>query len=209
MNFRDEYEAQQQKAMARLSKSHNQLALVSSIEEGMKAQSQLRKLQKVGAGKGAGAQNSSINDSQDAAATADGGNPAAPTGSNSGGTQTNNNNNANHSSSSHPVTNGQAPAPGSSSHANNATPSASANNPLLAGASSSNPSHVGPSPAKISRTDSAGDNSSNTSGFSEEVTEVELVFKPHPDMIKSTGDVGSHNQTRYIKTTANASVSFT
>jgi len=38
--FRDEYEAQQQKAMARLSKSHNQLALATSIEEGMKAQAQ-------------------------------------------------------------------------------------------------------------------------------------------------------------------------
>jgi hypothetical protein len=44
--IRDEYEAQQQKAMARLSKSHNQSALATSIEEGMKAQSQQRKLAK-------------------------------------------------------------------------------------------------------------------------------------------------------------------
>lgn len=41
--FRDEYEAQQQKALASLSKSHNQLALATSIEEGMKAQFQMRK----------------------------------------------------------------------------------------------------------------------------------------------------------------------
>lgn len=40
---RDEYEAQQQKALASLSKSHNQLALATSIEEGMKAQFQMRK----------------------------------------------------------------------------------------------------------------------------------------------------------------------
>jgi len=43
MSHRDEYEQQQQLAMAKLSKSHNQLALVTSIEEGLKLQSQLRK----------------------------------------------------------------------------------------------------------------------------------------------------------------------
>jgi len=41
--------------------------------------------------------------------------------------------------------------------------------------------------------------------YSEEVTEVELVFKPHPDMIAPNGTAQTaQNQTRYIKTTANA-----
>lgn len=91
-----------------------------------------------------------------------------------------------------------------------------------------------PPKSGASRTNSIGDNSSNTSGkinqvtnkkvyvcictylfllYVDEVTEVELVFKPHPDMIPSSSGGGGQDfpqvsqlQTRFIKTSANASV---
>ena len=50
--FRDEYEAQQQKAMAKLSKSHNQLALSSSVEEALKQQALRNKAKLMAGGKG-------------------------------------------------------------------------------------------------------------------------------------------------------------
>ncbi|CAG7832210.1 unnamed protein product [Allacma fusca] len=188
---RDEYEAQQQKAMARLSKTHNLVSLTSSIEEGMKAQSQQRKALKP---TGKTVANSSINEAPEGvAATADG-NASAPVGGIIHPPTAGGNLNPPHS----PLVNGQAPC--------NPHPSASTLLAPTAGVpSSSNPSHLGPSPAKVSRTDSAGGDSSNTSGFSEEVTEVELVFKPHPDMLGSSPQ-GNQYQTRFIKTTANASV---
>jgi hypothetical protein len=159
--------------MARLSKSHNQLALASSIEEGMKAQSQQRKPKLPGKG-GVGTNNGDGDVGVDSNGA---GNPNAtePDGATNGGGM---------NPASHTLSNASASqlnllgnvVPGGSS---TGPPTSiglglglSATVPLLIGAgvglgltpSNSNPSHVGPSPAKVSRTDSVGGDSSNTSG---------------------------------------------
>jgi len=125
--------------MARLSKSHNQLALASSIEEGMKAQSNNQK-KPTKPGKGAQGTNAETSDAQES---------TLPIGQN--------------------ATNGTPPT-SQMSIAPTPTPPGT-QQPMGGGISglgfntpsNSNPSQVVPSPAKISRTDSAGDNSSNTS----------------------------------------------
>lgn len=137
--------------MARLSKSHNQLALASSIEEGLKAQSQQRKPTKP-PGKGSGQPQTSDQqqDNGDAItinetlSTATNGQQPQQTTANSLMNMSSN------SLTQHQVT--------SNNNGAAAAAVAAAGIGVVIGTS-------GPSPAKISRTDSVGgENSSNTSG---------------------------------------------
>ncbi|OXA50555.1 E3 ubiquitin-protein ligase RING2 [Folsomia candida] len=191
---REEYEAQQQKAIARLGKSHNQLALATSIEEGMKAQqSHNRKIAKATKNCG-GAGNNNNN-----------GDVLPPiTDSPTGGVVVGNGGVGNSTPlDGLTLLNNVIIEPSDGASAAHGAPSNS-NNGMGGG------SGIIPPKSGASRTNSIGDNSSNTS---DEVTEVELVFKPHPDMIPSSSGGGGQDfpqvsqlQTRFIKTSANASV---
>jgi len=149
--------------MARLSKSHNQLALATSIEEGMKAQSQQRKLAKphtnkhgateatpadgngtsaVDGGPNVPGNAPGLNTQQGVTAPVAGGTPSEPTATNTGG------------ATSHPSTATVPPAP-------------NASNGLGAGvAGTGHSSQQLLAPKSVAgRSDStAGENSSNTSG---------------------------------------------
>ena len=170
--------------MARLSKSHNQLALASSIEEGMKAQSQQRKPKLPGKG-GLGANNGDGDGTLGIDSNGDPGNPmnSELDGTTNGGGLNPASHTLSNASASHLNPLGNIIPGGSSS----GPPTSiglglglSANIPMLIGAgiglgltpTNSNPSHVGPSPAKVSRTDSVGGDSSNTSGKSYELLNI-------------------------------------
>ncbi|ODM87239.1 E3 ubiquitin-protein ligase RING2 [Orchesella cincta] len=182
---RDEYEAQQQKALASLSKSHNQLALATSIEEGMKAQSQNRKaIAKANAKSNQDGTESIAESANNQGVPATPGIPASATPSEDANT-----------TRVQPTAAGPSQTPPT-----NGTPTSVVN----AGASK-----------PPTKPESIGDNSSNTSAVSDEITEVELVFKPHPAMQASTSEKAAaaaaslrtdHIQTRFIKTSGNATV---
>uniref|UniRef100_A0A8V0X9J1 RING-type E3 ubiquitin transferase n=1 Tax=Gallus gallus TaxID=9031 RepID=A0A8V0X9J1_CHICK len=145
---RDEYEAHQDRVLAKLSRLHNQQALSSSIEEGLKMQAmhraqRVRKLH-------AESDNATFSGGED-----------------------------NCDSRSHLST-------------------------------ASAPSHpeAGPSHRKRSRaSDDSGpevdpETAAENPGADGGGSEIELVFRPHPLLV----DKGEYSQTRYVKTTANATV---
>lgn len=143
---RDEYEAHQEKVLQRLNKHHNQQALTSSIEEGLKLQAINR------------AQRVRKRSSDDPAGTGGPGTPGS-TGQPSAGEGGSNTGRKRQKTSSDPE-----------------------------------------SDASENTLDSTGEATAETS---EPLNEIELVFKPHP---KDHDPETVAQQTRYIKTTANASV---
>ncbi|XP_078686135.1 E3 ubiquitin-protein ligase RING2-like isoform X4 [Branchiostoma floridae x Branchiostoma belcheri] len=161
---RDEYEAHQERVLARLNKHHNQQALSSSIEEGLKLQA-LNRAQRVRK------------------------HLEEPSGGDLGQPR------------KRPKTGSDESGPEQETHNSGGENFCDPPEPL-------NEVELVFKPHPNNHEDS--EHGSQTSGWQptsvpptpEAVNEIELVFKPHPSPTASKAD----NQTRYIKTTANATV---
>ncbi|KOX79684.1 E3 ubiquitin-protein ligase RING2-A [Melipona quadrifasciata] len=197
---RDEYEAHQERVLEKLSKSHSQVALVNSITEGIKLQSQNRSQRsRKNANESENASNAtSYNNSQNASA------PATPNPTNA----------ANQSDSSQSTTGPLNNSSGGTTSRNSTTPSP-------------NPANQIPKPPKRQKSLQNSENDSSSAeaetgggdsmvdtegeGPSEPLmlNEIELVFKPHPTEMAGDNSLIKalkENSIRYIKTTANATV---
>ncbi|XP_050592718.1 E3 ubiquitin-protein ligase RING1 [Bombus affinis] len=197
---RDEYEAHQERVLAKLNKSHSQAALVNSITEGIKLQSQNRSQRsRKNANESENASNAtSYNNSQNASA------PATPNATNA----------ANQSDSSQSTTGPLNNSSGGTTSRNSTTPSP-------------NPANQIPKPPKRQKSLQNSENDSSSAeaetgggdsmvdtegeGPSEPLmlNEIELVFKPHPTEMAGDNSLIKalkENSIRYIKTTANATV---
>ncbi|XP_046424315.1 E3 ubiquitin-protein ligase RING1-like [Neodiprion fabricii] len=220
---RDEYEAHQERVLAKLNKSHSQAALVNSITEGIKLQSQNRPQRS----------RKNANEPENANGTA-----SYTAGNTSGRTTPNPTANmANQSDSSQGPTgipNNNAlmvNVISNSQNHQNSTNSVSqpASSPAVSGTTSRNSTTPSPKPAKRqksqqnSENDSAGSSVEVETGGGESMVdtegegpgeplmlnEIELVFKPHPtEMAEDNSLIKAlkENSIRYIKTTANATV---
>ncbi|XP_048523737.1 E3 ubiquitin-protein ligase RING1 [Dendroctonus ponderosae] len=199
---RDEYEAHQEKVMAKLNEFHSREAFVQSINEGIKLQSQNR------APRGRKPNETVTSE------------PQVETGTAAGTTENVNNN----QTPSVPVANANPPNT-TASTGQNATP----NSPAPSGRSTpcDPPSPVSSSVSSLKRrpksamTSERSEESDSTAqteqtdtdgeGPSEPHTlnEIELVFKPHPTEMSGDNPLVKalkENSIRYIKTTANATV---
>ncbi|XP_063534203.1 E3 ubiquitin-protein ligase RING1 [Cydia strobilella] len=196
---RDEYEAHQERVLAKLNMSHSQASLVNSITEGIKLQSQNRpqRSRKAGAD-----DNSSLSNSNGASDAQNGSSSSAP--KDGTATSTGNPTPPGQSTSNPPsVRSTPSPVPSNiSSISKNTSITKRAKSVLTSERSEESESSDG-------RTE--GENSMDTEGEGEPLNpnEIELVFKPHPT--EMTGDnqlmrALRDSSVRYIKTTANASV---
>ncbi|XP_012262554.2 E3 ubiquitin-protein ligase RING1-like isoform X1 [Athalia rosae] len=227
---RDEYEAHQERALAKLNESHSQAAMVSSITEGIKIQSQNRPQRS----------RKNANDPENVNST-----PLL-------------NNTANTSGRTTPITptisaiqsdSSQGPM-GTINNSNglgnvvyntnqlnsNHSVSQPASSPAVSGTTSRNSTTPSPNPAnqipkaakrlkslQNSENDSAGSSAEAETGGGESMVdtegegpseplmlnEIELVFKPHPTEMPNDNSLIKalkENSIRYIKTTANATV---
>ncbi|XP_015590894.1 E3 ubiquitin-protein ligase RING1 [Cephus cinctus] len=223
---RDEYEAHQERVLAKLNKSHSQAALVNSITEGIKLQSQNRpQRSRKNANESENASNAtSYNNTP---------NPSAPTTPNPAA------NAANQSDSSQSATgplnnSGGASNNNNSNSQNSNSVSQPASSPAVSGTTSRNSTTPSPNPAnqipKPPKRQKSLQNSENDSSSAEAETgggdsmvdtegegpseplmlnEIELVFKPHPTEMAGDNSLIKalkENSIRYIKTTANATV---
>lgn len=209
---RDEYEAHQERVLAKFNQSHSQAALVNSINEGIKLQSQNRP------------QRSNKKQMDDA------GGEILPSRSDLAGPTTNGTNPARNGVNGNPTDGNRET---SSSSVGESTRQAS-NPPSVRSTPSPDPSHTSYG-SKLKRARSVMTNSERSEGESESASEmdgrteendsnndtegegtselgmndeIELVFKPHPT--EMAGDNAlmkalKENSMRYIKTTANAS----
>ncbi|XP_038211699.1 E3 ubiquitin-protein ligase RING1 [Zerene cesonia] len=198
---RDEYEAHQERVLAKINMSHSQASLVNSITEGIKLQSQnrpqrSRKNQEENSNNNSNASNSNGNvdtaqngsTSTNREGSASTGNPTPPG-----------------QSTSNPASVRSTPSPvpsNLSSVSKNTSTTKRAKSVLTSERSEESESSDG-------RTE--GENSMDTEGEGEVLNpnEIELVFKPHPT--EMTGDnqlmrALRDSSVRYLKTTANASV---
>lgn len=221
---RDEYEAHQERVLAKLSKSHSQAALVNSITEGIKLQSQNRpQRSRKNANELENPSNvASYNNTPNVSA------PATPTpGVNA----------ANQSDSSQSATgplNSNTPAINNSSSQNSNSVSQPASSPAISGSTSRNSTTPSPNPTnqipKLAKRPASKSlqNSENDSSSAEAETpggesmldtegegpseplmlnEIELVFKPHPTEMAGDNSLIKalkENSIRYIKTPAHA-----
>lgn len=200
---RDEYEAHQERVLAKLSMSQSQVSLVNSITEGIKLQSQnrpqrSRKTLEENPNNPPSANGNTETPAQNGSngttsapkdGTSSTGNPAPPSGQ----------------STSNPASVRSTPSPvpsNLSSVSKNTSTTKRAKSILTSERSEESESSDG-------RTE--GENSMDTEGEGEPLNpnEIELVFKPHPT--EMTGDnqlmrALRDSSVRYLKTTANASV---
>ncbi|KAJ8986170.1 hypothetical protein NQ317_005644 [Molorchus minor] len=214
---RDEYEAHQERVLAKLNKSHSREALVQSIKEGIKIQSQNRP------NRGRKTNETAISENQDENA------------SNVANMANTNESTSQQSSSNPPQTSAGTP----TSNASTSTPASTSltapvntnvPSPAPSGRStpSQPPSPVSSSVSSISKSLGKRPKSVMTSERSEEsesteqtdtegegpsepmtLNEIELVFKPHPTEMSGDNPLVKalkENSIRYIKTTANATV---
>ncbi|XP_046410083.1 E3 ubiquitin-protein ligase RING1-like isoform X1 [Neodiprion virginianus] len=227
---RDEYEAHQERVLAKLNKSHSQAALVNSITEGIKLQSQNRpQRSRKNANEPENPNGTTLNNT--GANTSGRTTPVTPM------------NPANQSDSSQgPIGNinnsnglGNVISNPNQQNSNN-TVSQPASSPAVSGTTSRNsttpspnPSNQIPKPAKRqkslqnSENDSAGSSIEAETGGGDSMVdtegegpseplmlnEIELVFKPHPTEMAGDNSLVKalkENSVRYIKTTANATV---
>lgn len=195
---RDEYEAHQERVLAKLNKSHSQAALVNSINEGIKIQSQnrpnrSRKNNETDRGAGESTENVAVapNEiSNTSNVSVLNNSTAAPV-----------NNNLNSPAPSGRSTPSQPPSPVSSSVSS--VSKSVGKRPKSA--VTSERSEESESSERTEQTDTEGE------GPSEPMTlnEIELVFKPHPTEMSGDNPLVKalkENSIRYIKTTANATV---
>ncbi|XP_066587736.1 E3 ubiquitin-protein ligase RING1 [Prorops nasuta] len=218
---RDEYEAHQERVLAKLNKSHSQAALVNSITEGIKLQSQNRTQRA----------KKNANESENASNTASYNNTpnvSAPT------TPNPSLNIANQSDSSQGATALNSSSGVNVNSQNSNSVSQPASSPAISGTTSRNSTTPSPNPAnqisrpnkrpktlQTSENDSSsaeaetggGDSMVDTEGEGPSeplmLNEIELVFKPHPTEMAGDNSLIKalkENSIRYIKTTANATV---
>ncbi|XP_034937197.1 E3 ubiquitin-protein ligase RING1 isoform X1 [Chelonus insularis] len=231
---RDEYEAHQERVLAKLNKSHSQAALVNSITEGIKLQSQNRpQRSRKNANESENSNNATAyNNTSNASAPAtpnSSGNVANQSDSSQGATALNNNINNNNNNN---INNNTGGTNSNSMNCNNI--SQPANSPAVSGTTSRNSTTPSPNPAnqiqKPPKRQKSLQNSENDSSSAEAETgggdsmvdtegegpseplmlnEIELVFKPHPTEMAGDNSLIKalkENSIRYIKTTANATV---
>lgn len=198
---RDEYEAHQERVLAKLNNSHSHTALVNSIAEGIKLQNQNRPQRS----------RKNANEPENASNTTTQSNVAANTSGRT--TPITPVNPANQSDSSQ----------GATANIINRTTSRNSTTP------SPNPANQVPKPPKRqkslqnSENDSAGSSAEAETGGGDSMVdtegegpseplmlnEIELVFKPHPTEMAGDNSLIKalkENSIRYIKTTANATV---
>ncbi|KAG5886169.1 hypothetical protein JTB14_024849 [Gonioctena quinquepunctata] len=217
---RDEYEAHQERVLAKLNKSHSREALVQSIKEGIKIQSQNRP------NRGRKTNETTNNETQDENASSVANNagematqqetsstPQAPSippvsttstlpsNTNNVPPPTNNTTSAPSPSPSGRSTPSQPPSPVSSSVSSISKSMGKRPKSVL----TSERSEESESSERTEQTDTEGE------GTSEPMTlnEIELVFKPHPTEMSGDNPLVKalkENSIRYIKTTANATV---
>lgn len=215
---RDEYEAHQERVLAKFNQSHSQQALVHSINEGIKLQSQNRPNRK----------QKSENDLTAAAAAATNASPASaapvvaanaaqPAVANANGTAPEA---VNREGSSNSQAGGESIPPSSNPPSVRSTPSPVPSNVSSASKAKRARSVLTSEKSEESESNSEMDgrteeNDSNLDtegeGNSEHGSdEIELVFKPHPTEMAGDNPLLKalkENSVRYIKTTSNATVS--
>ncbi|RZC27661.1 E3 ubiquitin-protein ligase RING1 [Asbolus verrucosus] len=204
---RDEYEAHQEKVLAKLNKSHSQAALVNSITEGIKIQSQNRP------------NRSRKNNEVERNNENQGENSVAQQNDNSvsnNAINTGNNSSVSNTAIQPPtgiVNNVSSPAPSGRSTPSQPPSPVSSNVSSISKSIGKRPkstltserSEESESSERTEQTDTEGE------GPSEPMTlnEIELVFKPHPTEMSGDNPLVKalkENSIRYIKTTANATV---
>lgn len=196
---RDEYEAHQEKVLAKFNQSHSQQALVNSITEGIKLQSQNRP-QKSRKKQDEGMPNSHSNHNN-------------PTNSQNG--DSGNRENSSHSQgesarqSSNPPSarSTPSPVPSNSSSLHKVKRSRSVLTSEKSDDSESNSEMDGRTEENDSNAETEGDANSEIGT----VDDIEMVFKPHPTEMPPDHPVIKalkENTSRYIKTTANATSKF-
>ncbi|KAF2880601.1 hypothetical protein ILUMI_25565 [Ignelater luminosus] len=216
---RDEYEAHQERVLAKLNKSHSQAALVNSITEGIKLQNQnrpnrSRKNNEEQRGEAAGesrpnSENTSTENTQNAPSNTTN-ITASTTSTTTPPTTSTTTTNAN----PNPNPGLPSPAPQSGRSTPSQPPSPVSSNVSSISKSlgkrpksnlTSERSEESESSERTEQTDTEGE------GPSEPMTlnEIELVFKPHPTEMAGDNQLVKalkENSIRYIKTTANATV---
>ncbi|KAL7290157.1 E3 ubiquitin-protein ligase RING1-like [Trichogramma pretiosum] len=204
---RVDYEAHQEEVLARLNNSHSQAALVNSITEGIKLQSQNRpqRNRKKDISSSPAELMSAANSANASIAS---GSAATATGSSSNQNDSlqNGKDQTNNGTSAQPAPS-PSPAPSAATSRNSTTPSPvpSISTRFSKRLKSSHTSENETSSADIESMDTESD----TSNEPLTENEIELIFKPHPNemtgenpLIKALKD----ETIRYLKTTANASV---
>ncbi|CAG9856945.1 unnamed protein product [Phyllotreta striolata] len=218
---RDEYEAHQERVLAKLNKSHSREALMNSIKEGIKVQSQSRPNR-----------GRKVNDASVAVETEDVGGGVGGVGGGGGGggenlapssnasvqpaTINNNGNNSLSQQQQSQVASGATLSPSASGRSTPSQPPS----PVSSSVSSISKS-MGKRPKSVltsERSEESENSSERTEqtdtegeGPSEPLTlnEIELVFKPHPTEMSGENPLVKalkENSIRYIKTTGNATV---
>lgn len=200
---RDEYEAHQERVLAKFNQSHSQAALVNSITVGIKMQSQNRPHRA----------NKKGNEAEPGTGTGTNANGGSALGVDQAGSSTgtnNNNNNSNAGLHSNPasVRSTPSPVPSNNSYGSKLKRSRSVLTSERSEESESNSEmdcRTTERDDDESNAETEGDGNSDA-GMSDE---IELVFKPHP--VEMAGDqqllrVLKENCVRYIKTTSNATV---
>ncbi|XP_012251761.1 E3 ubiquitin-protein ligase RING1 [Athalia rosae] len=225
---RDEYEAHQERVLAKLNKSHSQAALVNSITEGIKLQSQNRPQRS--------RKNANESENANGASSYSAGNTSGRTtpnpsanlanqsDSSQGATGTTNitlltnviNNNQNQQNSNSVSQPASSPAVSGTTSRNSTTPSPNPINQIpkppkrqKSLQNSENDSAGSSVEAETGGGDSMVDTEGEGPGEPLMLNEIELVFKPHPtEMAEDNSLIKAlkENSIRYIKTTANATV---
>lgn len=199
---RDEYEAHQEKVLAKFNKSHSQQAIVNSITEGIKLQSQNRPQRTSKKGGDEPNNNSSSTGQQNGDSGARELMSSNSQGSSHGGDSTR--------QSSNPPSARSTPSPVPSNVSSSASKPKRPQSIMTSEKSEdseSNSEMDAQTEGADSYIDTEGDGNSESGGSDE----IELVFKPHPTemsgdniLMKALKD----NTVRYIKTTANATGKF-
>ncbi|KAJ8957348.1 hypothetical protein NQ318_004827 [Aromia moschata] len=218
---RDEYEAHQERVLAKLNTSHSRERLVQSIKEGIKIQSQNRP------NRGRKTNETVISENQDENAS----NVANMANASESTSQQGSSNPPPPPNSNPPASNASTSTPASSSVTAPINTSAPSPSPSGRSTPSQPPSPVSSSVSSISKSLGKRPKSAMTSERSEEsesserteqtdtegegpsepmtLNEIELVFKPHPTEMSGDNPLVKalkENSIRYIKTTANATV---
>ncbi|XP_014768709.1 E3 ubiquitin-protein ligase RING2 [Octopus bimaculoides] len=221
---RDEYEAQQQRVLDKLNRHHNSTALTNSIEEGLRrqAENRVQRVRKLPL-EGAPVYDAAFQNQQTTPLTSQSSQqqqlPSSTPGSQQQPSLSNNNNSTSNNSHHHHAQQQQQQQQQQQHHHHQqqhqqssqqqSTSSSSSSSSL---SSSNNSDVLNTTPSKRLKTSSEESSAENSvgEGSTEQqqlqeatVSDIELVFKPHPQ----DGDVVvDHSNTRYIKTTANATV---
>lgn len=203
---RDEYEAHQERVLAKFNQSHSQVALVNSITEGIKLQSQNRqqrtKKQMEQDARNTENSNSSIPNASVANENADGASSTA-----AGST--------NQRFASNPPSVRSTPSPVPSNISSCGTGSKIKRARSILTASERSEESESNSEIDYSRTDGNDSNLDTEGEGTSELgmsDEIELVFRPHPTEMSGDNQLIKalkENSVRYLKTTANASGDFT